>query len=46
MNNKSLTYQKSGVNIKAADIFVKYISSKSKNRKKGANFQNIGGYFL
>ena len=44
MNNKSLTYQKSGVNIKAADIFVKYISSKSKNRKKGANFQNIGGF--
>ena len=44
MNNKSLTYQKSGVNIKAADIFVKYISSKSKNRKNGANFQNIGGF--
>ncbi len=44
MNNKSLTYQKSGVNIKAADIFVKYISSKSKNRKKGSNFQNIGGF--
>ena len=44
MNNKSLTYQKSGVNIKAADIFVKYISSKSKNRKKGTNFQNIGGF--
>ena len=44
MNNKSLTYQKSGVNIKAADIFVKYISSKSKNRKKGVNFQNIGGF--
>ncbi len=44
MNYKSLTYQKSGVNIKAADIFVKYISSKSKNRKKGANFQNIGGF--
>ena len=44
MNNKSLTYQKSGVNIKAADNFVKYISSKSKNRKKGVNFQNIGGF--
>ena len=44
MNNKSLTYQKSGVNIKAADIFVKYISSNSKRRKKGSNFQNIGGF--
>ena len=44
MNNKSLTYQKSGVNIKAADIFIKYISSMSKNRKKGSNFQNIGGF--
>ncbi len=44
MNNKSLTYQKSGVNIKAADIFIKYISSVSKNRKKGSNFKNIGGF--
>ena len=44
MNNKSLTYQKSGVNIKAADNFVKYISLKSKNRKNSSNFENIGGF--
>ena len=44
MNNKSLTYQKSGVNIKAADNFVKYISLKSKNRKNSSNFDNIGGF--
>ena len=44
MNNKSLTYQKSGVNIKAADNFVKYISLMSKNGKKSSNFENIGGF--
>ena len=44
MGNKSLTYQKSGVNIKAADIFVKYLSSISKNRKKRSNSGNIGGF--
>tara|TARA_B100002052_G_scaffold99584_1_gene92039 strand:+ start:5838 stop:6866 length:1029 start_codon:yes stop_codon:yes gene_type:complete len=44
MSNKSLTYQKSGVNIKAADIFVKYLSSISKNRKKRSNSGNIGGF--
>ena len=44
MNNKSLTYQKSGVNIKAADNFVKFISKKSKTKKLGSNSQNIGGF--
>ena len=44
MNNKSLTYEKSGVNIKAADNFVKFITSLSKKRSKSKNFQNIGGF--
>ncbi len=44
MNYKSLTYQKSGVNIKAADIFVNYLSKMSKNREKRTNFQNIWGF--
>ncbi len=44
MNYKTLTYQKSGVNIKAADNFVKFISKKSKTRKTGSNFENIGGF--
>ena len=44
MNNKTLTYQKSGVNIKAADNFVKFISSLSKKRSNIKKFQNIGGF--
>ena len=44
MNNKTLTYEKSGVNIKAADNFVKFISSLSKKRSKSKSFQNIGGF--
>jgi len=44
MNNKTLTYEKSGVNIKAADNFVKFISSISKKRSKSKKFQNIGGF--
>ena len=44
MKNNNLTYQKSGVNIKAADIFVKFISSMSKRRKNSRNFRNIGGF--
>ena len=44
MNKKSFTYKKSGVNIKAADNFVKFISSiSSKNRGK-KKFSNIGGF--
>ena len=33
MKNNNLTYEKSGVNIKAADNFVKFISSLSKKEK-------------
>ena len=44
MNKKNVTYKKSGVNIAAADKFVKFISllnTKDKGKKK---FTNIGGF--
>ena len=44
MKYNSLTYQKSGVNIKAADKFIDYISYKLKKSKKNSNFKNIGGF--
>ena len=44
MKKNNLTYEKSGVNIKAADNFVKFISSLSKKRQNSKNFQNIGGF--
>ena len=44
MKNNNLTYEASGVNIKAADNFVKFISSITKKRRNGKNFQNIGGF--
>ena len=44
MKNNNLTYEKSGVNIKAADNFVKFIASISKKRENSKNFQNIGGF--
>ena len=44
MKKNNLTYESSGVNIKAADNFVKYISSLSKKRRKINNYQNIGGF--
>ncbi len=44
MKNNNLTYEKSGVNIKAADKFIKIISSLSKKRQNSKNFQNIGGF--
>ena len=44
MKNNNLTYEKSGVNIKAADNFVKYISSIAKKSENSKNFQNIGGF--
>ena len=44
MKKNNLTYEKSGVNIKAADNFVKFISSISKKRENSKNFQNIGGF--
>ena len=44
MNKKLFTYKKSGVDINAADKFVKFISSVS-SKKKGKNkFSNIGGF--
>ena len=44
MAKNNLTYQDSGVNIKAADKFVKFISSQTKKTKKKAKFNNIGGF--
>ena len=44
MKKNNLTYENSGVNIKAADNFVKYISSLAKKRRKINNYQNIGGF--
>ncbi len=44
MIKSNLTYAKSGVNIKAADKFVKFISSFSKNSSKKTTFKNIGAF--
>jgi len=44
MNNKLITYKKSGVNINAADKFVKFISSVSSKKKGKKKFSNIGGF--
>jgi len=44
MKKKKFTYEKSGVNIKAADNFVKFISSISSNNKGKKKFNNIGGF--
>ena len=44
MNNKNYTYKKSGVNIKAADKFVNFISSVSSKKKGKKKFSNIGGF--
>ena len=44
MNKNKLTYEKSGVNIKAADKFVKFISSNSNRGKKRRKFANIGEF--
>ncbi len=44
MKPKSLTYEKSGVNIKKADKFIKFISSSTKKSKKSVDFKNIGGF--
>ena len=38
MNNKKFTYKKSGVNIKAADKFVNFISSVSAKKKAKKSF--------
>ncbi len=44
MNSGNLTYSKSGVNIKKAEKFVKYISNISKKTNKSGDFKNIGGF--
>ena len=45
MKKHKFTYEKSGVNIAAADRFVSFISKISaKNKKKNKNFDNIGGF--
>ncbi|MDC0250005.1 phosphoribosylformylglycinamidine cyclo-ligase [Candidatus Pelagibacter sp.] len=44
MNNKLITYKKSGVNINAADKFVSFISSVSSKKKGKKKFSNIGGF--
>ena len=44
MNNSKFTYQKSGVNISAADKFVDFISKNNKTKKKLSGFNNIGGF--
>jgi len=44
MNKKNLTYKKSGVNIVAADNFVKFISSLNTKDKGKKKFSNIGGF--
>ena len=44
MNKKIFTYKKSGVNIKAADNFVNFISSVSSKKKGKKKFSNIGGF--
>jgi phosphoribosylformylglycinamidine cyclo-ligase len=44
MKKKNFTYEKSGVNINAADNFVKFISSISSKNKGKKKFNNIGGF--
>ena len=44
MNNKLITYKKSGVNINAADKFVNFISSVSSKKRGKKKFSNIGGF--
>ena len=44
MRTKNFTYEKSGVSIKKADKFIKFISSSTKKSKKSVDFKNIGGF--
>jgi phosphoribosylformylglycinamidine cyclo-ligase len=44
MKKLKFTYQKSGVNINAADKFVKFISNISSQNKGNKRFNNIGGF--
>ena len=44
MKKSKFTYLKSGVNINAADNFVKFISNISTKNKGNKKFKNIGGF--
>ena len=44
MKNNLFTYKKSGVNIRSADKFVKFISTISSNKKGKKKLNNIGGF--
>ena len=44
MKKQKFTYEKSGVNINAAENFVKFISSISSKNKGQKKFSNIGGF--
>jgi len=44
MNKKKITYKKSGVNIKAAEKFVNFISTVSTKKRGKKKFSNIGGF--
>jgi phosphoribosylformylglycinamidine cyclo-ligase len=44
MKKQKFTYEKSGVNINAADNFVKFISGISSKNKGKKKFNNIGGF--
>jgi len=44
MKKEKFTYEKSGVNINAADSFVKFITSISSNNKGKKKFNNIGSF--
>ena len=44
MKAKNFTYEQSGVSIKKADNFIKFISSSTKKSKKSGEFKNIGGF--
>jgi len=44
MNKKKFTYKKSGVNIRAADKFVDFISTVSTKKRGKKKFSNIGGF--
>ena len=45
MKKYKYTYEKSGVNIAAADNFVSFISKiSSKNKKRNKHVDNIGGF--
>ena len=44
MNKSLFTYKKSGVDIKAADKFVNFISNTSTKKRGKKRFKNIGGF--